>query len=144
MSKRPSEEFVYLSIAGLWALRSTCSSKIAVGAVLVSPDGRVIASGYNGSPIGQPHCDDDGCITDELNHCVRAIHAEANAIIQCARHGVSCVGATAYVTHEPCNNCYNLMVQAGIVRIVYVIPYRGDDARAGEPIPKEKYPTEGV
>lgn len=128
-----------MQLAKLWSLRSTCTSKIAVGAVFVSADGRVIASGYNGSPIGQPHCDDAGCILDESNHCVRAIHAEANCIIQCARHGVSCVGATAYVTHEPCNNCYNLMLQAGIVKVVYMNPYRGNDPRGGEPMLKELY-----
>lgn len=96
-----------------------------MGAVLVNDANHVIASGYNGAPFGQPHCDDVGCII-EGGHCVRAIHAEENAIIQCARNGVSCINAILVVTHRPCVRCVRLIIQAGIRGVLYLQPYDAD------------------
>lgn len=111
----------YMTLAKMWASRSTCTSKYptGVGCVLVDLSGRVVASGYNGMPTGMPHCDD-------LNYCAGRghahIHAELNAVIQCATSGVSCKDTVAYCTHSPCIKCAMMLYQAGIVRIVYGEP----------------------
>ena len=88
-----------------------------VGACLVR-DHRIISLGVNGSPSKMPHCSDVGCqIEDE--HCVRCIHAEMNAILQCAIHGISPVGSTLYCTYTPCFECAKVLIQAGITKIVF-------------------------
>ena len=102
-----------------WAARSTCSSRVSVGAVLATVDGRVVATGYNGSAKGQPHCDDVGC--DLVNgHCVRALHAEENCILQCALNGVSTKGLILYVTQSPCPRCCDRLIQAMISKVLYL------------------------
>jgi dCMP deaminase len=83
---------------------------------------RILTTGYNGAPRGVAHCSDAGCILVH-DHCQRAVHAEANAIVQGALHGVGLEGATAYCTHEPCVNCSKLLMSAGVRRIVYLTPY---------------------
>lgn len=103
--------------------RSTCN-RANVGAVIIK-DNREISTGYNGSPAGLPHCDDKG--HDLLNgHCVRTVHAEANAILQCAKTGISSNGAILYVTHFPCKDCTKLIIQAGISKVYYFYEYRKD------------------
>jgi dCMP deaminase len=77
----------------------------------------VLATGYNGSLPGAPHCYDVGCMVVN-NHCVRTNHAEINAICQATRHGVSLNGATAYVTNMPCTSCAKALVAAGMARVV--------------------------
>jgi dCMP deaminase len=89
-------------------------------------DKRILTTGFNGSPAGQEHCDESGHLIVD-GHCVRTIHAETNAIIQAALHGVSTRGATCYVTHLPCINCTKVLINAGIVRIVYGEAYRMDE-----------------
>ncbi len=79
---------------------------------------RILTTGFNGSPAGQPHCDEVGHLMVD-GHCVRTIHAETNAIIQAALHGVSTGGCTCYVTHFPCINCTKALINAGISRLVY-------------------------
>lgn len=101
-------------------MRSTCP-RASVGCILVI-DNRHVVSGYNGAISGDEHCSDVGCQLVN-GHCQRSVHAEANAIADAARRGVSVAGATAYVTHAPCINCAKLLLSAGIVRIVYVRPY---------------------
>jgi dCMP deaminase len=91
----------------------------------VNEHNQVIASGYNGSPRGLEHCDEVGCSLDTDGHCVRALHAEENAIIQCATTGVATSGSTMYVTHSPCPRCARIIVQAGIIRVVYKVAYKG-------------------
>jgi dCMP deaminase len=86
---------------------------------------RILTTGFNGSPAGLPHCDEAGHLMID-GHCVRTIHAEANAIIQAALHGVSTKGATCYVTHFPCLSCAKMLINAGVVRIVYDNNYRID------------------
>lgn len=94
---------------------------MSVGCVLVR-DHRILTTGYNGAPRGVPHCTDAGCIIRD-GHCVRATHAEANAVVQGALHGVGLQGATAYCTHQPCVGCSKLLISAGVVKIVYVDAY---------------------
>lgn len=118
--ERPQWDEYFLKVAMLVSERATCP-RMHVGCVLVR-DKRILATGYNGSIHGQPHCDDVGCqIVD--NHCVRTIHAEMNAIIQCAIHGVSTQGATAYVTNMACTNCAKALIAAGIKEIVIFSEY---------------------
>ncbi|OIP32746.1 MAG: deaminase [Deltaproteobacteria bacterium CG2_30_63_29] len=101
--------------------RATCD-RLHVGCVLVR-EKDVLATGYNGSISGLPHCDDVGHDMDE-GHCVATVHAEMNALCMAARNGHSSRGATAYVTHLPCWLCFKLLAQAGIARVVYGISYR--------------------
>lgn len=112
-----------MQIATAVASRSTCN-RAHVGAVLVR-DKRILCTGFNGSPAGLDHCDEVGHLMVE-GHCVRTIHAEVNAIVQAAQHGVSTKGATCYVTHFPCIHCTKTLINAGIKKIVYSEGYRID------------------
>ncbi len=120
---RPDWDSYFLKIAEAVSERSTCD-RAMVGCVLVV-EKRILTTGFNGSPTGQPHCEEVGHLMVE-NHCVRTIHAETNAIIQAALHGVSTKGCTCYVTHFPCINCAKALVNAGITRLVYSVAYRKD------------------
>lgn len=113
---RTSWDDYFMKLASLTSSRATCS-RLNVGCVLVK-DKQIIATGYNGSISGHVHCDDEGHLIHE-NGCKRTIHAEMNALIQCAKLGVSSEGATAYITHYPCPECIKHLNQAGISRIVY-------------------------
>jgi len=123
---RPSWDEYFLGIAHEVANRSTCK-RAQVGAVIVK-NRRIITTGYNGSPSGLPHCTEVGCLMDN-GHCIRTLHAEQNAIIQAALHGVSTGGASIYVTHQPCFLCAKMIINAGIVRIVYDNEYPDDLSR---------------
>lgn len=105
-----------MELAAVVAKRSTCNRR-AVGCILVK-EKRVLTTGYNGSPPGMPHCVDVGCLMVD-GHCVRTIHAEQNAIVQAALHGISTQGCICYVTTTPCVNCAKLLISAGVRRIVY-------------------------
>ncbi len=113
---RPGWDEYFMEVARTVATRATCP-RASVGAVLVRGH-RILTTGYNGAPRGVAHCTEVSC---EMvgGHCVRSTHAEANAVVQGALHGVSLDEATAYCTHQPCVNCAKLLVSAGIVRIVY-------------------------
>lgn len=113
---RPDWDSYFMKIAEFASERATCD-RLHVGCVLVK-DKAIIASGYNGSVSGLDHCDNVGHLMYE-NGCKRTIHAELNAILQCAKHGNSSYGATAYVTAYPCPNCMQALNQAGIKRIVF-------------------------
>ena len=121
--KRPTWNEYFMNIAHEVAKRSTCE-RAQVGAVIVR-DKRILTTGYNGSPRGLPHCSEVGCLMDN-GHCVRTLHAEQNAIIQAALHGVITEGATIYVTHQPCFICAKTIINAGISEIVYDKEYRDD------------------
>jgi dCMP deaminase len=86
------------------------------GCVLVR-DKQILSTGYNGSIPGGEHCEDVGCYVVD-NHCIRTIHAEMNAILQCSSHGISTAGATAYITNMPCTNCSKALIAAGIKEII--------------------------
>lgn len=122
--KRIDWDPYFLAQAKLAALRSTCT-RLAVGAVLAR-ENRIIASGYNGSVADGDHCIDDGCYVVE-GHCVRTVHAEANALLQCAKFGVPTNETTLYVTHFPCLQCTKQIIQAGINKVVYETDYRNHE-----------------
>jgi dCMP deaminase len=113
-----------MSIAQVVSTRSTCHRKY-VGAVLVR-NRIILSTGYNGSIRGMPHCSEVGHMM-EGGHCVATIHAEANAIIQAALHGISSNGAACYVTHLPCLTCTKMLINAGISQIIYLTTYRADE-----------------
>ncbi len=125
-SSRPSWDEYFMGITLEVARRSTCN-RAQVGAIIVR-DKRILTTGYNGSPTGLPHCTEAGCLIVN-GHCVRTLHAEQNAIIQAALHGVSTDGATIYVTHQPCLICAKMIINAGISRVVYGGDYPDDLAR---------------
>jgi dCMP deaminase len=121
---RPSWDEYFLMMAKLAATRSTCLA-FPVGAVIVK-DRQVLATGYNGSPSGSVHCTAQGYCYPGLISCdsssslpSRAVHAEANAIAQAAKHGISTQGASIYVTLEPCLSCLKLVISAGISDVFY-------------------------
>jgi len=120
-----------MMIAADVARRSTCLRR-HVGAILVV-ERRLLATGYNGAPSGVPHCCEVGCLRDEMNvpsgqrhELCRGLHAEQNAIIQAAKHGVRIDGATLYTTHHPCSICAKMAINAGVVRIVCREDYPDD------------------
>jgi dCMP deaminase len=120
---RKSWDAYFMDIAREVASRATCDRK-HVGCVLVK-DKYLIATGYNGSVAGLPHCDEVGHMMVN-GHCERTSHAEANAIVQAAKHGVSTDGATAYITASPCWTCFKLLASTGVRRIVYGEFYRDE------------------
>ncbi len=122
--KRPSWDEYFLEIAKLVGSRGTCD-RGRNGAVIVK-NKRILTTGYVGAPIGMSHCDEVGhLMSDVVNpdgsiskHCVRTLHAEQNAIIQAALHGISTEGSTLYVKFEPCFICCKMIINAGIKRVV--------------------------
>lgn len=123
MLERPDWDVYFMQIAHLVATRATCPRR-SVGALLVR-DRRILCTGYNGAPQGLKHCPEGGpdhewptgCM--RAGHCIRTLHAEQNAILQAAKIGVSCDGSTMYVTCQPCNGCAKMIVNAGILRVIY-------------------------
>jgi dCMP deaminase len=113
-----------MSIAEQVSGRSTCLRR-HTGAVLVK-DKRILATGYNGVPAGLAHCDEVGCLREQReipsgshHELCRGIHAEQNAVIQAARHGIAIDGSTVYCTHQPCVLCAKILLNAGVVDIVF-------------------------
>jgi dCMP deaminase len=119
--QRVSWHEYFMNIADAVATRSTCDRK-HVGAVIVR-DKTILSTGYNGSLRGAPHCDDAGHDIDH-DHCVRTVHAEANAVAQAAKHGVRIDQAQIYVTASPCLTCFKLIANAGIAAVYYKEFYR--------------------
>lgn len=119
--ERISWDQYFMAQSHLLALRSTCT-RLTVGATIVR-DKRIIAGGYNGSITGGEHCIDEGCYVID-NHCVRTIHAEMNALLQCAKFGVPTANAEIYVTHFPCLQCCKAIIQAGIKVVYYAEDYK--------------------
>ena len=123
MTKRPSWDTYFMQIATEVSTRSTCVRR-NVGAILVR-DRRILSTGYNGVPHGIEHCDARGCLREdagvpsgERHELCRGLHAEMNAMLQAAVHGVSVVGATCYSTSHPCSLCVKMLINCGIERIV--------------------------
>jgi len=98
---------------------------VAMGAAAVKTDRIILATGYNGSIRGLAHCDDEGHMMED-GHCVRTVHAEANAIAQAARNGVRLDAAAIYITASPCFGCFKLIANAGLSRIVFGEFYRDE------------------
>ena len=129
--KRPAWDDYFMTLCRQVATRSTCL-RHDVGAIIVR-DKRILSTGYNGAPRGMKHCLEIGCIRDELKiasgtraEICRAVHAEQNAVIQCAIYSVSSEGSTIYITHQPCTICTKILINAGIRRIVYENAYPDD------------------
>ena len=125
---RPSWETYFMDIAQLVAKRSTCLRR-SVGAVVVK-DKRILSTGYNGAPMDVAHCRVTGCIREQMkipsgerHELCRGIHAEQNAIIQAAYHGVSIKEAALYCTNLPCSICAKMIINAGIRTIYYLSGY---------------------
>jgi dCMP deaminase len=130
MSTRLSWDQYFMTITQQVAERSTCT-RAKVGAVIVR-DRSILATGYNGSPAGMPHCTEVGCLIYESRtpsgdieqNCFRTIHAEINAIAQAAKNGASIKDASIYITHTPCIHCLKVLVNTGIRSIFYEKPYK--------------------
>lgn len=127
-ANRPAWKDYFMDIAKLVSQRSTCTRR-AVGAIIVK-DKRILSTGYNGAPAGTQHCLDIGCMREKLNvpsgerhELCRGIHAEQNAIIQAAYHGVSVQGASLYCTNLPCSICAKMIINSGIKTIFYESGY---------------------
>ena len=123
MSDRASWETYFMNIAHEVATRSTCDRK-HVGAVIVRGK-TILSTGYNGSVRGMHHCDEIGHEM-ENGHCVRTIHAEANAVVQAARNGVRIDNSEIYVTASPCYDCFKMIANAGINKIYFGEFYRDE------------------
>ena len=116
--KQKKDDLAYLKMALEWAKLSHCKRK-NVGALIVK-DNMIISDGYNGCPSGfENNCEDSDGKTKWY-----VLHAEANAILKCAKHGQSCSGADLYLTHSPCRDCSKLIFQSGIKRVVYLEKYK--------------------
>lgn len=130
---RPSWDEYFMKIVELVGSRSTCD-RGRPGCIIVK-DHRILATGYAGSPVGMPHCDeaghemqkaigDDGTVSE---HCVRTLHAEVNAVCQAAKNGISIDGATLYIKFTPCYTCAKMLINVGIKRIVAQVKYHAGD-----------------
>ena len=123
---RPSWDDYFMAIAKIIAARGTCD-RLYSGSVLVK-DNRIIATGYNGSPPGLPHCHDSGHLMEE-GHCVRTVHGEHNSLLQAAvQGGTSTVGSTMYTKYSPCIHCTKYVIACGVKRIVLGKVYRNEKA----------------
>jgi dCMP deaminase len=130
MSDRPTWDQYFMTITRQVAERSTCL-RAKVGAVIVR-DKNILATGYNGSPAGLPHCLDAGCLiyrsttpSGEIEeNCFRCIHAEINAIAQAAKNGAGIRDGDIYITHTPCIHCFKVLINTGIKRIFYEKAYK--------------------
>lgn len=126
--ERPSWDEYFIHLAFEVAKRSTCLRR-AVGAIIVK-DRRILATGYNGVPSGLRHCEETGCLREQLgvpsgqrHEICRGLHAEQNALLQAARYGINIEGASIYITTQPCVVCAKMLINAGISEIIYQNPY---------------------
>ncbi len=131
---RPSWDRYFMDIADLVASRSTCLRR-KVGAVIVK-ERRILTTGYNGAPSGLPHCEIVGCLREKFSipsgqqqELCRGLHAEQNAIIQAALHGISIQSSYLYCTDQPCITCSKMIINAGIIRVFYRKDYPDEIAR---------------
>ncbi len=134
MIDRPDWDNYFMQIATVVATRSTCSRR-QVGALLVQ-NKRILSTGYNGAPSGLSHCLEVGCLREKLqvpsgerHELCRGLHAEQNAIIQAAVHGVAIKDAVLYCTHYPCSLCAKMLVNAGVRTLVLATNYPDDLAK---------------
>ena len=126
---RASWHEYFMRIAEEVASRATCD-RLRVGAVIVR-DNRILTTGYNGSLPDTPHCDEAGHLMKD-GHCVRTVHAEANAVFQAARFGIPLEGSTCYCTFKPCLSCLKTLLGAGVVQIIYGEVYGNQKSYFGE------------
>lgn len=132
---RKSKDVYFAEIADLVSTRSTCLRN-NVGAVIVN-DSQILSTGYNGAPKGLPHCDElGGCLREKLDvksgerhELCRGLHAEQNAIIQAAYHGVSVKDSKMYCTTQPCSICTKMIINAGITEVIFIEDYEDELAK---------------
>lgn len=124
MTNRIPWDQYFMSQSLLISMRGTCT-RLSVGATIVR-DRRVISGGYNGSVSGDVHCSEVGCKV-VAGHCIRTIHAEVNAILQCAKFGVPTDGADMYVSYFPCLQCTKTIIQAGIKKLYFLHDYNNNE-----------------
>jgi dCMP deaminase len=132
---RKSKDVYFAEIADLVSTRSTCLRN-NVGAVIVK-DSQILSTGYNGAPKGLPHCDElGGCLREKLDvksgerhELCRGLHAEQNAIIQAAYHGVSVKDSKMYCTTQPCSICTKMIINAGITEVIFIEDYEDELAK---------------
>ena len=129
--KRPDWDSYFMEIADIVSKRSTCIRR-SVGALIVK-NKQILATGYNGAPSGLKHCMEVGCVRDQMgiasgerHELCRGLHAEQNAIIQAAYHGVTINGAHLYCTHLPCSICIKMLINSGIKKVFYLEGYPDD------------------
>jgi dCMP deaminase len=130
---RPDWDTYFIGIMNAVSTRATCD-RARSGAVIVR-DKRIISTGYVGAPRGLRHCDEVGHLFkksikpdgSETHNCIRTTHAEMNAIVQAALHGVSLNGSTLYCRMEPCLDCAKAIISAGIKRVVCERKYKDAD-----------------
>ena len=134
-STRPSWQEYFMGITELVASRATCIRR-KVGAILVK-DKRILCSGYNGAPTGIAHCSETGCLREKLHvpsgerhELCRGVHAEQNAIVQAAYHGISVKDSGLYCTNQPCSICAKMIINAGIKKVYFRNEY--NDAMSEE------------
>jgi len=132
---RPSWDEYFMEITRQVARRSTCLRR-QVGALIVK-DKQILATGYNGAPSGFDHCEQTGCLREEMHipsgerqEICRGLHAEQNAIIQAALHGVSVAGGDLYCTHQPCITCAKMIINSGLRRVICYDSYPDPLARS--------------
>ncbi|MCK5687707.1 dCMP deaminase family protein [Myxococcota bacterium] len=132
---RPNWDSYFMSFARLARTRATCIRR-QVGAVIVK-DRMVLTTGYNGAPRGLPHAEEVGCLRDKMgvpsgqrHEICRGLHAEQNAIIQAARHGISIAGSELYCTTHPCNICMKMIINAGITKVYFLEGYADEASQA--------------
>jgi dCMP deaminase len=145
LNQRPTWDEYFLMLAKLAATRSTCLA-FPVGAVIVK-NKQIVATGYNGPPSGSAHCTAQGYCYPDLSSCdasktlpSRAVHAEANAIAQAAKHGTPTEGASIYVTLEPCLSCLKVIISAGIKEIFYETSFNTGD----KSLVRDSFVSEGL
>lgn len=124
MQKRITRSQYYMDLAKQAAKRATCT-RAKVGSILVPKNSTVAISGFCGSPIKVPHCEDIGCVKLE-GHCILTVHSEVNAVLQAASLGIPTEGSTLYVTHLPCINCLKTLVNSKVSTIYFqkFYPYK--------------------
>lgn len=124
---RIDRNIMFMKVAQVIAMRSTCTRK-RVGCVIVDPKNNIISTSYNGSPPGEPHCIDDGCILGESGGCIRTTHAEINALNKIKTSMYHLLnGSTVFVTLSPCLPCAMQLAQWGIERVYYLEKYHSCD-----------------
>lgn len=134
MIDRPPWDEYFMKIAEDISTRSTCIRR-KVGAVIIK-NKRILSTGYNGAPAGISHCSEKTCLrsinnvpSGERHELCRGLHAEQNAIIQAAFHGVSIAGSSIYITNQPCSICTKMLINSGIEKFIYQGPYNDELAR---------------
>lgn len=125
---RPAWEEYFVNITLEVAKRSTCRRRHC-GALLVI-ENRILATGYNGAPSKLEHCLERGCLREELgiepgqrHELCRGLHAEQNALLQAALHGIKIDGAVIYATHQPCAQCSKMLINGGVKKVYYLDAY---------------------